>query len=121
MKEKTNASSSNRQILQTYRNIYIFDMHGALVQPLSGHICGVKAYRGWRQSVCNGVFVLQVKQYVVVLSWLFDTHAKESRNYTVRERILKGNYMRRAATRCKLVERLFSAKAFPNNIKHEIH
>uniref|UniRef100_A0A667YBH8 Sortilin related receptor 1 n=1 Tax=Myripristis murdjan TaxID=586833 RepID=A0A667YBH8_9TELE len=32
-----------------------------------------------------------VKQYVVVLSWLFDTHVKESKNYTVRERILKAS------------------------------
>ncbi|XP_029922532.1 sortilin-related receptor isoform X2 [Myripristis murdjan] len=33
----------------------------------------------------------EVKQYVVVLSWLFDTHVKESKNYTVRERILKAS------------------------------
>uniref|UniRef100_A0A674CLN2 Sortilin-related receptor, L(DLR class) A repeats containing n=1 Tax=Salmo trutta TaxID=8032 RepID=A0A674CLN2_SALTR len=31
-----------------------------------------------------------VRQYVVVLSWVFDAHVKESRNYTVRGSILKG-------------------------------
>ncbi|KAM7413680.1 hypothetical protein PAMA_020860 [Pampus argenteus] len=30
-----------------------------------------------------------VKQYVVILSWQFDTHVKENRNYTVSEKILK--------------------------------
>uniref|UniRef100_A0A674CL20 Sortilin-related receptor, L(DLR class) A repeats containing n=1 Tax=Salmo trutta TaxID=8032 RepID=A0A674CL20_SALTR len=30
-----------------------------------------------------------VRQYVVVLSWVFDAHVKESRNYTVRGSILK--------------------------------
>lgn len=32
----------------------------------------------------------KVKQYVVILSWQFDSHVKENKNYTVRERILKG-------------------------------
>ncbi|CAB1347775.1 unnamed protein product [Coregonus sp. 'balchen'] len=31
----------------------------------------------------------EVRQYVVVLSWVFDAHVKESRNYTVRGSILK--------------------------------
>ncbi|XP_042372991.1 sortilin-related receptor-like, partial [Plectropomus leopardus] len=31
----------------------------------------------------------EVKQYIVILSWQFDTHVKESKNYTVTERILK--------------------------------
>lgn len=31
-----------------------------------------------------------MKQYVVIFSWQFDTHVKESQNYTVREKILKG-------------------------------
>ncbi|XP_039986583.1 sortilin-related receptor isoform X1 [Xiphias gladius] len=30
-----------------------------------------------------------VKQYIVILSWQFDKHVKESKNYTVREGILK--------------------------------
>lgn len=34
--------------------------------------------------------LLKVKQYVVIFSWQFDTHVKESQNYTVREKILKG-------------------------------
>lgn len=29
-------------------------------------------------------------QYVVILSWQFDTHVKENKNYTVQEKILKG-------------------------------
>lgn len=33
----------------------------------------------------------KVKQYVVILSWQFDTHVKENKNYTVREKILKGS------------------------------
>lgn len=32
----------------------------------------------------------QVKQYVVYLSWQFDTHVKESRNFTVAEKFLNG-------------------------------
>uniref|UniRef100_A0A8C8H2Q0 Fibronectin type-III domain-containing protein n=1 Tax=Oncorhynchus tshawytscha TaxID=74940 RepID=A0A8C8H2Q0_ONCTS len=32
---------------------------------------------------------VQVRQYVVVLSWVFDAHVKESRNYTVRGSVLK--------------------------------
>ncbi|KAK0145654.1 Sortilin-related receptor [Merluccius polli] len=31
----------------------------------------------------------EVKYYIVVLSWLFDAHVKESRNYTVQEGILR--------------------------------
>uniref|UniRef100_A0A8C6SI35 Sortilin-related receptor, L(DLR class) A repeats containing n=1 Tax=Neogobius melanostomus TaxID=47308 RepID=A0A8C6SI35_9GOBI len=35
-------------------------------------------------------FLLEkAKHYVVVLSWQFDTHMKESKNYTIQERILK--------------------------------
>lgn len=33
---------------------------------------------------------LKVKQYVVILSWQFDTHVKESRNFTVLENFLSG-------------------------------
>uniref|UniRef100_A0A672I0N3 Sortilin-related receptor n=1 Tax=Salarias fasciatus TaxID=181472 RepID=A0A672I0N3_SALFA len=32
---------------------------------------------------------LQVKQYIVILSWQFDTHVKESRNYTVTDSVLR--------------------------------
>lgn len=34
--------------------------------------------------------LLKVKQYVVIFSWQFDTHVKESQNYTVGENKLKG-------------------------------
>lgn len=32
----------------------------------------------------------QVEQYTVILSWQFDTHVKENRNYTVTSGVLKG-------------------------------
>jgi len=38
------------------------------------------------------VFLLQVKHYIVILSWQFDTHVKENKNYTVTEGILKGGF-----------------------------
>ncbi|XP_061923873.1 sortilin-related receptor-like [Entelurus aequoreus] len=31
----------------------------------------------------------EVKQYIVILSWQFDTHMRESKNYTVKEKILR--------------------------------
>nr|XP_061781469.1 sortilin-related receptor-like isoform X2 [Nerophis lumbriciformis] len=31
----------------------------------------------------------EVKQYIVILSWQFDTHLRESKNYTVKEKILR--------------------------------
>ncbi|XP_062275245.1 sortilin-related receptor [Scomber scombrus] len=31
----------------------------------------------------------EVKQYIVILSWQFDTHVKESKNYTVSKKVLK--------------------------------
>lgn len=36
---------------------------------------------------------LKVKQYVVILSWQFDTHVKESRNFTVAEKFLSGTVL----------------------------
>lgn len=33
---------------------------------------------------------MKVKHYVVILSWQFDSHMKEMKNYTVQEKILKG-------------------------------
>ena len=36
------------------------------------------------------IFFRKVKQYVVILSWQFDTHVKENKNYTVSKKILKG-------------------------------
>ncbi|XP_010776761.1 sortilin-related receptor-like [Notothenia coriiceps] len=33
----------------------------------------------------------EVKQYIVILYWQFDTHVKESRNYTVQQGILKAS------------------------------
>uniref|UniRef100_H3DA53 Sortilin-related receptor n=1 Tax=Tetraodon nigroviridis TaxID=99883 RepID=H3DA53_TETNG len=33
----------------------------------------------------------EVQQYVVILSWQFDSHVKESRNFTVAEKFLSGN------------------------------
>lgn len=36
------------------------------------------------------LFFFKVKQYIVILSWQFDTHVKESKNYTVSKKVLKG-------------------------------
>uniref|UniRef100_A0A3Q3K6Z2 Fibronectin type-III domain-containing protein n=1 Tax=Monopterus albus TaxID=43700 RepID=A0A3Q3K6Z2_MONAL len=41
------------------------------------------------QTTAAKSVVTLVKQYIVILSWQFDTHIKESKNYTVREGILK--------------------------------
>lgn len=34
-----------------------------------------------------------MKQYVVYLSWQFDTHVKESRNFTVADKFLNGTQL----------------------------
>lgn len=36
---------------------------------------------------------LKVKQYMVILSWQFDTHVKENRNFTVAEKFLSGTVL----------------------------
>lgn len=36
------------------------------------------------------VCLFQVEQYTVILSWQFDTHVKENRNYTLTSGVLKG-------------------------------
>lgn len=36
------------------------------------------------------VCFFQVEQYTVILSWQFDTHVKENRNYTLTSGVLKG-------------------------------
>ena len=44
-----------------------------------------------RPSMTDGsLCFFKVKQYIVILSWQFDKHVKESKNFTVREGILKG-------------------------------
>lgn len=35
-----------------------------------------------------------MKQYVVRLSWQFDTHVKESRNFTVADKFLNGSELK---------------------------
>lgn len=39
----------------------------------------------------------QVQQYVVILSWQFDTHVRESRNFTVAEAFLSGSVLSKMA------------------------
>lgn len=41
----------------------------------------------------------QVEQYTVILSWQFDTHVKENRNYTVTSGVLRGTSQAVVVTR----------------------